>query len=100
MGPRRTRDMVSTMARKARKAKPAMAQPIEEAPAPRRLMSIGTQALVLHGKASIVCVSGAIDGRLIVWICKPDGTRVERTRVWDLDEAEARAQALLDKGRL
>lgn len=75
-------------------------EPIEEAPAPPRLMSIGTQAPVLDGKASVICVSGAIDGRLVVWICKPDGTRVERTKVWNLDEAEARAQALLDKGKL
>lgn len=68
-------------------------------PAPATI-SVGQSFPICEGAAIVTFTGGAVDGRHRGWICKPDGARVEKIMVGDLAGAEARGQALLDKGAL
>ncbi|RWI80815.1 hypothetical protein [Mesorhizobium sp.] len=56
---------------------------------------------ICGGKALVYFTSKEVGGpRVRGWLCRPNGTRVERILLADVDEAEQRAQALILKGKL
>lgn len=85
--------------KKAKKAAAPVPKESEAEAAPA-VISVGQSFPVCEGAAIANFTGGAIDGRYRGWICKSDGTRVERIMVSNLAEAESRAQQLVDKGAL
>lgn len=88
--------------KKSAKASPKQASPTpkpEQPKAPAATL-VGQTVKINGGKALADFTGRTTDSRYRGWICKPDGTRVEKIIVADIAEAEARVRQLIAKGAL
>lgn len=72
----------------------------QEAPVSIGAIGFGQLIPICDGKAAVVLKATLPDGRYDGWLCRPDGTQLERIRIAEVSDAEPRAQQLVDKGSL
>jgi hypothetical protein len=66
----------------------------------RRSIVMGQHIPVGKGRATLLLSSKATDGRYRGWLYRPDGTKLENILVRTIGDADARASALVAKGKL